>query len=289
MKTLYKKLLILFFLLPFSIFAQSTLSGVVRDSKSKLPLPGVNLVVQGANSSTSTGLDGKFKLEGLKSGDKVVFSFIGYESQRFNYSGQKEVSISLEESASLLQEVVVQVGYGTAKKKDATGSVAVISSKDFNRGAILTADQLLVGKAAGVRITNNGGEPDTAPNIRIRGLSSLKAEAAPLIVIDNVPIDNRLAAGQGNPLSLINPNDIESFTILKDASATAIYGSRASNGVIIITTKKGSLGKPQFSYSSTFSSSKELESCKKYFIIKKPSDLQVIAVPTRLRAIKFNL
>jgi TonB-linked SusC/RagA family outer membrane protein len=256
MKKLYKKLLILFFLLPFSIFAQSTLSGVVRDSKSKLPLPGVNLVVQGANSSTSTGLDGKFKLEGLKSGDKVVFSFIGYESQRFNYSGQKEVSISLEESANLLQEVVVQVGYGTAKKKDATGSVAVISSKDFNRGAILTADQLLVGKAAGVRITNNGGEPDTAPNIRIRGLSSLKAEAAPLIVIDNVPIDNRLAAGQGNPLSLINPNDIESFTILKDASATAIYGSRASNGVIIITTKKGSTGAPQFSYSSTFSSSK---------------------------------
>ena len=253
MKTIYIKLLFLFLLAPFSILAQSTLSGVVLDAKSKLPLPGVNVVVQGAKSSTSSDFDGKFKLGDLKRGDKVVFSFIGYESQTLNYSGQKEVSISLEESANQLQEVVVQVGYGTAKKKDATGSVAVISSKDFNRGAILTADQLLVGKAAGVRITNNGGEPDTAPNIRIRGITSLNAEASPLIVIDNVPIDNRLAAGQGNPLSLINPNDIESFTILKDASATAIYGSRASNGVIIITTKKGSSGAPQFNYSSNFS------------------------------------
>lgn len=253
MKTIYIKLLFLFLFAPFSILAQSTLSGVVLDAKSKLPLPGVNLVVQGAKSSTSSDFDGKFKLGDLKRGDKVVFSFIGYESQTLNYSGQKEVSISLEESANQLQEVVVQVGYGTAKKKDATGSVAVISSKDFNRGAILTADQLLVGKAAGVRITNNGGEPDTAPNIRIRGITSLNAEASPLIVIDNVPIDNRLAAGQGNPLSLINPNDIESFTILKDASATAIYGSRASNGVIIITTKKGSSGAPQFNYSSNFS------------------------------------
>lgn len=256
MKTIYKKLLFLFLTLPFSVLAQSTLSGVVLEAKSNLPLPGVNVVVQGANSSTSTDLDGKFKLGGLKSGDKIVFSYIGYNDVTLNYSGQKEVSISLEESSNQLQEVVVQVGYGTAKKKDATGAVSVISSKDFNRGAVLSADQLLVGKAAGVRITNNGGEPDTAPNIRIRGLSSLKAEAAPLIVIDNVPIDNRLAAGQGNPLSLINPNDIESFTILKDASATAIYGSRASNGVIIITTKKGSSGAPQFSYSSTFSSSK---------------------------------
>ena len=253
MKTIYIKLLFLFLLAPFSILAQSSLSGVVLDAKSNLPLPGVNVVVQGAKSSTSSDFDGKFKLGDLKRGDKVVFSFIGYESQTLNYFGQKEVSISLEESANQLQEVVVQVGYGTAKKKDATGSVAVIASKDFNKGAILTADQLLVGKAAGVRITNNGGEPDTAPNIRIRGITSLNAEASPLIVIDNVPIDNRLAAGQGNPLSLINPNDIESFAILKDASATAIYGSRASNGVIIITTKKGSTGAPQFNYSSNFS------------------------------------
>jgi TonB-dependent starch-binding outer membrane protein SusC len=280
MKTIYIKLLFLFLTLPFSVFAQNTLSGVVLDAKSNLPLPGVNVVVQATNSSTSTDLDGKFKLGGLKIGDKIVFSYIGYNSNTLNYSGQKEVSISLQESANQLQEVVVQVGYGTAKKKDATGSVSVITAKDFNRGAILSADQLLVGKVAGVRITNNGGEPDTAPNIRIRGLSSLKAEAAPLIVIDNVPIDNRLAAGQGNPLSLINPNDIESFTILKDASATAIYGSRASNGVIIITTKKGSTGAPQFSYSSTFSSSEankliEVRDGNEFrdFIVSKHPDL----------------
>ena len=252
MKTIYKKLLFLFLLLPISVLAQNALSGVVLDKTSGQPLPGVNVVIQGSSTGTSTDFDGKFKVAGLKSGDVVVFSFIGYNSENFKYSGQKEIIISLEESSNQLQEVVVQVGYGTAKKKDATGSVSVISTKDFNKGAILSADQLLVGKATGVRITNSGGEPDTAPNIRIRGLSSLNAEASPLIVIDNVPIDNRLAAGQGNALSLVNPNDIESFTILKDASATAIYGSRASNGVIIITTKKGSSGAPQFNYSSNF-------------------------------------
>ncbi len=254
MKTIYKKLLFLFLLLPFGALAQSTLSGSVVDSKSNQPLPGVNVTVQGANKGTSTDFDGKFQLGGLKSGDKVVFSFIGYDSQTVNFSGQKSISVSLNESANQLQEVVVQVGYGTAKKKDLTGSVSVISSKDFNKGAILSADQLLIGKAPGVRITSNGGEPDSAPNIRIRGGSSLAVTNDPLIVIDGVPIDNQNAAGNSNALSLINPNDIDTFTILKDASASAIYGARASNGVIIITTKKGSSsGKPQFNYSNNFS------------------------------------
>ncbi|MGC4040517.1 MAG: carboxypeptidase-like regulatory domain-containing protein [Flavobacterium sp.] len=211
MKTIYKKLLFLFLLLPFGALAQSTLSGVVVDSKSNQPLPGVNVTVQGAQTGTATDFDGKFQLGGLKSGNKVVFSFIGYDSQTVNYSGQKSISVSLNESANQLQEVVVQVGYGTAKKKDATGAVSVISAKDFNKGAIVTADQLLIGKATGVRITTEGGQPDASPNIRIRGITSLKAEASPLIVIDNVPIDNRLAAGQSNPFSMINPNDIENI------------------------------------------------------------------------------
>ena len=253
MKTIYKKLLFLFLLMPLSILAQSSISGVVLDAKTNQPLPGVNVIVQGASNSTTTDFDGKFLLNGLKNGDKIVVSYVGYQSETINYSGQKQVSVSLNEDSTQLQEVVVQIGYGSVKKKDATGAVSVVSAKDFNKGAILTADQLLVGKTSDVRITNNGGDPDSAPNIRIRGLSSINAEASPLIVIDNVPIDNRLAAGQGNPLSLINPNDIESFTILKDASATAIYGSRASNGVIIITTKKGSTGEPQYNYSSNFS------------------------------------
>ena len=253
MKTIYKKLLFLFLLLPISVLAQNNLSGLVVDKKSNQPLPGVNVNVQGASKGTSTDFNGKFQLAGLKNGDIVVFSFIGYNNETVKFTGQKSISISLEENANQLQEVVVQVGYGTAKKKDATGAVTTLSSKDFNRGAVLSADQLLIGKVAGVRITNDGGQPDSTPNIRIRGIGSISGQQNPLIVIDNVPIDNTLAAGQSNPLSLINPNDIESFTILKDASATAIYGSRASNGVIIITTKKGTTGKPQFTYSSTFS------------------------------------
>ena len=253
MKTIYKKLLFLFLLLPFSILAQSTLDGVVTDSKTKQPLPGVNVNVQGASKGTSSDFDGKFKLTELKKGDKVVFSFIGYDSQTVNYSGQQTISIVLTESANQLQEVVVQVGYGTVKKKDATGAATTLTAKDFNKGAILSADQLLIGKVAGVRVTTDGGAPDSNPNIIIRGIGSISAQTSPLIVIDNVPLDNNLAAGQGNPLSLINPNDIETFTILKDASATAIYGSRASNGVILITTKKGTSGKPQYNYSTTFS------------------------------------
>jgi iron complex outermembrane receptor protein len=253
MKTIYKKLLFLVLFLPFSVLAQSTLEGVVLDAKTKSPLPGVNVTIQGTTSGTSTDFDGKFKLAKVKKGDKIVFSFIGYKNIIINYDNQKEISIKLEEESNQLQEVVVQVGYGSVKKKDATGSVSVISSKDFNTGAIVSADQLLIGKTPGVRITSDGGQPDSAPNIRIRGGASLNAENTPLIVIDNVPIDNQNAAGNSNPLSLINPNDIESFTILKDASATAIYGARASNGVIIITTKRGTSGKPQFNFSTTSS------------------------------------
>jgi iron complex outermembrane receptor protein len=158
--------------------------------------------------------------------------------------------VQLAEDASALDEVVL-IGYGSVKKEDLTGSVDVVSSKEFNKGAIVSTDQLLQGKAAGVRITDSGGTPDSAPNIRIRGGSSLNADSSPLIVIDGVPIGNQNPAGVSNPLSLVNPSDVESFTILKDASATAIYGSRASNGVIIITTKKGSSGAPQYSFSST--------------------------------------
>ncbi|KMQ67755.1 TonB-dependent receptor [Chryseobacterium sp. FH2] len=150
-------------------------------------------------------------------------------------------------------EEVVLIGYGSKKKSDLTGSVTAVSEKDFNKGAIVSADQLINGKAPGVRITNNGGQPDSAPNIRIRGGASLSANNNPLIVIDGVPIDNTNPAGLSNPLSLINPNDIESFSILKDASAAAIYGSRASNGVIIITTKKGVSGKLRLNYSGNVS------------------------------------
>ena len=238
MKTIYKKLLFLFLLLPFSLLAQS-LSGVVVDKKSSQPLPGVNVVVQGANQSTSSDFDGKFQLGKLKNGDKIVFSFIGYETQTLNYSGQKEVTISLDESANQLQEVVVQVGYGSVKKKDATGSVTQLASKDFNKGANVTAENLLSGRIAGLTINAGGGAPGSGSQIRIRGGSSLSASNDPLIVIDGLPVTNDSNVGATSILASLNPNDIESFNVLKDASASAIYGARAANGVIIITTKRG--------------------------------------------------
>ena len=239
MKTIYKKLLFLFLLLPFGALAQSTLSGTVVDSKSNQPLPGVNIIVQGAQNSTTTDFDGKFQLGGLKSGDNVVFSFIGYDAQTANFSGQKSINISLNESANQLQEVVVQVGYGTVKKKDATGSVTQLSSKDFNKGANVTAENLLSGRIAGVTINTGGGAPGSGSQIRIRGGSSLSASNDPLIVIDGLPITNDSNVGATSILASLNPNDIESFNVLKDASASAIYGARAANGVIIITTKRG--------------------------------------------------
>ncbi|MFL9845367.1 SusC/RagA family TonB-linked outer membrane protein [Flavobacterium rhizosphaerae] len=250
MKTMYKKLLLLLLILPFSALAQSTVSGIVRDSLTAQPIPGANVLVQGTQNGTVTDMDGNYTLGNVSNGDKIVFSFIGFSSQVITYNGQAKIDITLKEDATQLQEVVV-IGYGSTTKKDATGALTVVNADEFNKGAITSADQLLAGRAPGVRITSNGGQPDAAPNIRIRGGSSLNAQNNPLIVIDGVPLDFVTPAGVSNPLTLVNPNDIESFTVLKDASATAIYGSRASNGVIIITTKKGTSGAPQFNYNAS--------------------------------------
>ena len=238
MKTIYKKLLFLLLMLPFSVLAQNTVDGVVVDSKTKQPLPGVNVVVQGTQAGASTDLDGKFKLPKVKNGDKLVFSFIGYRNETVTYNGQKSLSVSLSEEANTLQEVVVQVGYGTVKKKDATGSVAVLGTKDFNKGANVTAENLLSGRIAGVTV-NTSGAPGSGSEIRIRGGSSLNAGNDPLIVIDGLPVTNTGATGSTSILAALNPNDIESFTVLKDPSSLAIFGSRGANGVIMITTKKG--------------------------------------------------
>ncbi|QEE51457.1 TonB-dependent receptor [Flavobacterium alkalisoli] len=246
-------------MLPLNMLAQSTLTGVVSDGATGEPLPGVNVIVEGTTNGTATDIDGKFTLTNINNGERIVFSFIGYADQVIEYSGQSSLTVSLQEDTTQLEEVVV-IGYGTTTKKDATGAITTVSSKDFTKGAVMSSDQLIVGKAPGVRITNAGGAPDSAPNIRIRGGSSLSANNNPLIIIDGIPIDNVNPAGVNNPLSLVNPNDIESFTVLKDASATAIYGSRASNGVIIITTKKGSSGAPKFNYSSYVAVSKATQS-----------------------------
>jgi len=251
MKTFLNALLFCLIMVPATLMAQTTVSGTVTDKANAMPLPGVNVLVKGTSRGASTDFDGKFTLE-VNQGEIIVVSYVGYKTQEITFDGQSNLDVSLEEDAAQLDEVVL-IGYGTTTKKDATGSVDVVSSKDFNQGAIVSTDQLLNGKAAGVRITNAGGSPDAAPNIRIRGGSSLNAQNNPLIVIDGVPIGNDNPAGVSNPLTLVNPNDIESFSILKDASATAIYGSRASNGVIIITTKKGTSGGAQYNFSTDYS------------------------------------
>jgi iron complex outermembrane receptor protein len=231
MKTIYKKLLFLMLFLPFGAFAQSNLEGTVVDKVSNQPIPGVNVLIQGATNGTQTDFDGKFKLSKVKKGDKIVFSYVGYQNYVTTYTDQTDLKIGLQAESNQLQEVVVQVGYGSVKKKDATGSLELITTKDFNKGAITSVDGLINGRASGVVVTSSG-TPGNDANIRIRGGSSLLASNNPLIVIDGLPIDGGLSS--------VNPNDIETFSILKDASSTAIYGNRGSNGVIIITTKKGS-------------------------------------------------
>ncbi len=220
-------------MLPLSVLAQNTVEGVVVDSKTKQPLPGVNVIVKGTQMGTSTDFDGKFKLSKLKNGDVLAISFIGYKNESVTFTGQKSLTVSLDEEANLLQEVVVQVGYGSVKKKDATGAVDLLTTKEFNKGFNSNTEALLNGRVAGVVVTQ-GGRPGDGAAIRIRGGASLQASNDPLIVLDGMPID-------GN-LQTINPNDIESISILKDASATAIYGNRGSNGVVLVTTKKGAKG-----------------------------------------------
>lgn len=255
MKTIYKKLLLLVLLLPISVLAQNTLSGVVLEKTSGQPIPGANVVVQGTANGTSTDFDGKFQLSNVKKGDKIVFSYIGYTSTVIDYNSQQTVSINLAEDANQLSEVVVQIGYGTVKKKDATGAATTVTSKQFNKGPLVAADQMIQGKVAGLQIVNGGGAPGEGAQIRIRGGSSLNANNDPLYVIDGVPVDTGGGGVRGgrNPLAAINQNDIESMTVLKDASATAIYGSRASNGVIIIITKKGKSGEMKVNYNANFS------------------------------------
>lgn len=241
MKTIYKKLLFLFLLLPFSILAQNVVNGVVVDKKTNQPISGVNVSLKGSNQSTSSDFDGKFKLSKVKKGDKIQISYVGYKNETITFEDQKTLVVSLIEEANVLQDVVVQVGYGSVKKKDATGSVEVLTTKEMNKGYVSTVEGLLNGRAAGVVVTQ-GGRPGDGAAIRIRGESSLYGKNDPLVVVDGVPIENGLNS--------INPNDIETISVLKDASSTAIYGNRASAGVIMITTKKGTKGDVKVSFNS---------------------------------------
>jgi TonB-linked SusC/RagA family outer membrane protein len=239
MKRIKNKLLLLLLLLPFGVFAQNTISGVVLEKSSGQPIPGVNIKVIGGNQNASTDFDGKFQLSGVKPDNKIVFSYTGYTNQTITVGTQKNITVYLEEDNNVLKEVVVQVGYGSVKKKDATGAVTALTAKDFNKGNNITTENLLNGRVAGLTI-NSSGAPGSLSEIRIRGGSSLFASNNPLIVIDGLPLENTTNTGSASFLASLNPATVESMTVLKDASATAIYGSRASNGVIIIVTKKGS-------------------------------------------------
>ena len=225
------------------------ISGRVTDPKDGSGIVGVNITPKGSSGGTQTGADGSYKITVGPAVKILVFSSAGFTTQEVDISGKSTVDVSLAINNTSLGEVVV-IGYGTTRKKDLTGSVATVTSKDFQKGNITTPEQLIAGKVAGVSIISNGGQPGQGSTIRIRGGSSLNASNDPLFVIDGVPLDNSGIAGGNNPLSFINANDIESFTVLKDASAAAIYGTRAANGVIIITTKKGKSGGLKVSFST---------------------------------------
>lgn len=243
MKTFLNALLFCLIMAPATLLAQTNVSGTVTDKANAMPLPGVNVLVKGTSRGASTDFDGKFTIE-VNQGEIIVVSYVGYKTQEITFNGQSTIDVALEEDAAQLDEVVL-IGYGATTKQDATGAVEKVSDEDFNRGAIVAPQQLIAGKAAGVRITTGGGAAGEGGEIRIRGGASLNATNDPLIVIDGLPIDQRGGAqGSRNALNAINPADIEDFVVLKDASATAIYGSRASNGVILITTKKGSANQP---------------------------------------------
>lgn len=241
--------LLLGLFLSVGVYAQNiTVKGHVKDALGGVI--GANVVEKGnTTNGTITDLDGNFTLT-VPQGATLVVSFIGYKSQEV--AAAPSVVVTLQDDAELLETVVV-IGYGSVKKNDLTGSVTAIKADEINRGAITSPDQMLQGKVPGLLVTPASGDPTGGATIRIRGAASLYASNDPLIVIDGVPVTSEGGAGMANPLASVNPNDIESYTVLKDASATAIYGSRASNGVIIITTKKGTGDKMRVSYNSSYS------------------------------------
>lgn len=244
----------LLFVFGLSAYAQkTTVSGVVLDNYGE-PVIGASVIEKGTTNGMMTNVDGQFSLDVSPSGT-IVVSSVGYQSQEIAVANRTQLNITLSEDTKLLEDVVV-IGYGVVRKSDATGSVTAIKPDELNKGLALNPQDALQGKVAGVSIISGDGTPGGGSQIRIRGGSSLNASNDPLIVIDGMVMRTDAVKGVANPLSIVNPNDIETFTILKDASATAIYGSRASNGVIIITTKKGQSGqKPKFNYNGNVSMS----------------------------------
>jgi len=231
-----------------ALFAQRTITGQVTDVENNEPLIGASIIVEGTSIGTATDFDGNYRLSVPATATALRITYTGYAAQTLAIGASNTMDFKIS-PAAVLDEMVV-IGYGTVKREDLTGSVQTVGTKDFNKGAITGPQELLAGKIAGVQVTTNA-DPGGGATIRIRGGSSLSATNDPLIVIDGVPVASDNTSGTRNALNLINPNDIETMTVLKDASATAIYGSRASNGVILITTKKGSAANRELRFSYT--------------------------------------
>ena len=242
--------MLLLSLLSFS--QDKVITGKVTDAKDASDMAGVTVTAKGSKVATVTKPDGTYSIAVPAGTNVLVFSSVGFTTQEIAIAGKSSVDVSLTVNNASLGEIVV-VAYGTRRRGDLTGAVTSVNAKDFQKGNINSPEQLLQGKVAGLQVTSGGGSAGGGSLIRIRGGSSLNASNDPLIVIDGVPVEGNSIAGSGNLLNTINPNDIESMSVLKDASATALYGSRASNGVLIITTKKGAKGKVKFNYNTMFS------------------------------------
>ena len=234
----------------FSFAQERTVSGKVSDKTGVIP--GVNVAVKGSKASTQTDFDGSYSVK-AKTGDVLVFSYVGMNNKQITVGSSNTVNVELESEAQLMNEVVV-VGYGVQKRKEVTGSISKIAGKDIANLVTPSFEGVLAGRATGVQVLTNSGIIGGAPKIRIRGVGSISGSTEPLIVVDGVPIYSGDIGGVSatNGLADINPEDIESFDVLKDGAATAIYGSRAANGVILITTKSGKKGTLKVPYSSVF-------------------------------------
>ena len=240
-------------LFSLTAFAQIKITGTASDAETGEPLSFITIQIKGTTAGTTSDMDGNYSIEVPNRDAILVYSYIGYRSQEIKVGNQTHINVRLSEDVETLDEVVV-VGYGVQNKRDVTGSIAKVGSEELMSVPTSSFDAALQGRAAGVQVTQTSGLAGSGAAIRVRGIASITAGGDPLIVVDGIPImqnaGDRVGAAQDNPMSSINANDIESIDILKDASATAIYGSRGANGVVLITTKRGKSGKPQINFSS---------------------------------------
>ncbi|SDL19685.1 SusC/RagA family TonB-linked outer membrane protein [Siphonobacter aquaeclarae] len=245
--------LLLLFFLPFLGLAaptERTVTGTVRDAETHEPLVGCTVIVKGTTVGATTGPAGKYSIRVPDNNAVLVFQFVGFTAQEFPVGNRSEIDVELKSDVAQLSQVVV-IGYGSTTKKDMTGSVSSIKAGEFNQGIINSPEQLLQGKVSGVNVVSATGEPGGQQNITVRGPGGIRTGSTPLFVVDGLPLDNSSTGGNMNPLTFLNPSDIESIDVLKDASATAIYGARGANGVVLITTKKGKSGHSSVTYNGS--------------------------------------